>query len=107
MHSSESQTNRTPTATHPGSNDTVPSPPVKARVWSFEPLLELFSSVRFGIVLLVLLFIYMAIGSAGLVYPVSVNIFSADAWVHRQIRQHRPLEMTEFEWFHWWPSTSS
>lgn len=66
-------------------------------------LLDLFSSVRFGIILLVLLFIYMAIGSAGLVYPVGVNIFSADAWVHRQVRQHRLLEMTEFEWFHWWP----
>lgn len=65
--------------------------------------LDLFSSVRFGIILLVLLFIYMAIGSAGLVYPVGVNIFSADAWAHRQIRQHRLLEMTEFEWFHWWP----
>ncbi|HAW95000.1 MAG TPA: hypothetical protein DCX60_01875, partial [Phycisphaerales bacterium] len=36
-------------------------------------------------------------------YPVSVNIFSADAWEHRQVRQHRLLEMTEFEWFHWWP----
>ena len=46
----------------------------EARVWSLEPLLDLFSSVRFGIVLLVLLFIYMAIGSAGLVYPVSEHL---------------------------------
>ncbi|MDA0214498.1 MAG: hypothetical protein O2875_03960, partial [Planctomycetota bacterium] len=24
-------------------------------------------------------------------------------WVHAQMRQWRPFEMTEFEWFHWWP----
>ncbi|MED6307481.1 MAG: hypothetical protein VX563_05690, partial [Planctomycetota bacterium] len=67
------------------------------------PVLDLFSSVRFGIVLLVLLFLYMAVGSAGLVYPVAPNIFSAESWVHEQVRQRPLLEMTEFEWFHWWP----
>ena len=66
-------------------------------------VLGLFSSVSFGIVLLVTLFIYMSIGSAGLLYPVHPNIFHPDAWAHAQIRQWRPFEMTEFEWFHWWP----
>ena len=66
-------------------------------------IFDLFSSVRFGIVLLVLLFIYMSIGSAGILYPVHPNIFHPDAWTHAQMRQWRPFEMTEFEWFHWWP----
>ena len=64
---------------------------------------DLFSSVRFGIVLLVLLFIFMSVGSAGIVYPVHPNLFHPDAWVHQQMRQWRAFEMTEFEWFHWWP----
>ncbi|MEE2681398.1 MAG: hypothetical protein VX641_03395, partial [Planctomycetota bacterium] len=68
-----------------------------------RPILDLFSSVRFGIVLLILLFIYMAVGSAGLVYPIAPNIFSSSSWVHEQVRQRPLLEMTEFEWFHWWP----
>lgn len=66
-------------------------------------LYDLLSSVRFGITLLVLLFFYMSIGSAGVVYPVHPNLFHPDAWVHDQLRQWRPFEMTEFEWFHWWP----
>ena len=66
-------------------------------------LLDLFSNVKFGIVLLVLLFIYMSVGSAGLVYPIHPNLLHPDAWTHAQIRQWRGLEMTEFEWFHWWP----
>ncbi len=66
-------------------------------------IFDLFSSVRFGIVLLVLLFIYMSVGSAGILYPVHPNIFHPDAWTHAQMRQWRPFEMTEFEWFHWWP----
>ncbi|MCH8854521.1 MAG: hypothetical protein IID41_17990, partial [Planctomycetes bacterium] len=49
-------------------------------------LLDLFSNVWLAVVLLVLLFVYSSIGSA---YP--------------PFRQHRLLEMTEFEWFHWWP----
>jgi len=64
---------------------------------------DLLSSVRFGITLLVLLFIYMSVGSAGIVYPIHPNLFHPDAWVHDQLRQWRPFEMTEFEWFHWWP----
>ncbi len=66
-------------------------------------LVDLFSSVRFGIVLLAVLFVYMSVGSAGILYPVHPNVFHPDAWVHAQFRQWRPFEMTEFEWFHWWP----
>ncbi len=49
-------------------------------------VLDFFSSVWVGIVWLVLLFIYCSIGSA---LP--------------QFRQLPALEMTEFQWFHWWP----
>jgi len=49
-------------------------------------LLRLFSSIWTGIVLAALLFIYCSIGSA---VP--------------EFRQRPFLEMTEFEWFHWWP----
>ncbi|MBM3886286.1 MAG: hypothetical protein FJ361_10715, partial [Gemmatimonadetes bacterium] len=66
-------------------------------------ILDLFSSVRFGIAILAALFVYMSVGSAGIVYPVHPNVFHPDAWVHAQLRQWRPFEMTEFEWFHWWP----
>jgi len=48
--------------------------------------LNLFSNVWFGVLWAVLLFFYCAIGSA---LPA--------------IRQIPALEMTEFEWFHWWP----
>jgi len=69
--------------------------------------LDLFSSVKFGIWLLVLLFIYSSVGSAGIVYldfdAGTWNIFNPENWAHDQIRQWRGLEMTEFEWFHWWP----
>ncbi|OUX03336.1 MAG: hypothetical protein CBD91_00265, partial [Phycisphaeraceae bacterium TMED231] len=66
-------------------------------------LFDLFSNVKFGILLLVLLFVYMSVGSAGVVYPVHPNLLHPDAWTHAQLRQWRNLEMTEFEWFHWWP----
>ncbi len=49
-------------------------------------LLDLFSSVWFGVVLLVLLFIYCSIGSAA-----------------PSVRENALLDLTEFEWFHWWP----
>ena len=64
---------------------------------------DLFSSVKLGITLLVLLFVYSSVGSAGIFYPESWNIFSVNNWSHDQFRQWRGLEMTEFEWFHWWP----
>jgi len=47
---------------------------------------DLFSSVWFGIFWLVLLFFYMAAGSA---LPT--------------VRQHEWIELTEFQWFCWWP----
>lgn len=62
-------------------------------------LLDLFSSVWLGVILLALLFVYASIGSAGA--PVHPNILDPAHWV--AIRQLRPFEMTEFEWFHWWP----
>ncbi len=58
---------------------------------------DLFSNVRFGIVLMAILFFYMSIGSAGIIYP------DVGGWSHDQMRQWRPFELTEFEWFHWWP----
>ncbi len=66
-------------------------------------LVSLFSSVRFGIILLILLFLYMSLGSAGLIYPVGGRFWSSAAWVHAQVRQWPAFDMTEFEWFHWWP----
>ncbi|MBM4112929.1 MAG: hypothetical protein FJ253_06075, partial [Phycisphaerae bacterium] len=66
-------------------------------------LLDLFSSVKLGVTLLVLLFLYMSIGSAGVIYPVHGNLLDPSSWRHEQIRQRPWLEMTEFEWFHWWP----
>lgn len=49
-------------------------------------LFDLFSSVWLGVTLLTLLFIFCSIGSA---LP--------------QVRELPALELTEFEWFHWWP----
>ncbi len=49
-------------------------------------LIELFNSVWLGIILASLLFLFCSIGSA---VPM--------------VRQLPALEMTEFEWFHWWP----
>ena len=51
-----------------------------------RPLLGLFSSIWTGVTLLSILFVYSAIGSA---VPV--------------LRQLPAFEMTEFEWFNWWP----
>lgn len=70
---------------------------------SLRAISDLFSNVKFGITLLTLLFIYMTVGSAGIVYPVHPNIFHPDAWRYAMLRQWRPFELTEFEWFHWWP----
>jgi hypothetical protein len=59
---------------------------IEARRSPLQLLLDLFSSVWFGVGLLVSIFVYSSIGSA---LP--------------PVRQSRFLEMTEFEWFHWWP----
>ena len=63
----------------------------------FDVLLAPFSSVKTGIVLMVLIFIYASIGSAGL--PVSIYILEPASWV--PVREF--MEMSEFRWFHWWP----
>lgn len=60
--------------------------------------IDLFSSVWFGILILSLLFIYSSIGSAGV--PISLAIWEPTTWMN--LREIRSLEMTEFEWFHWW-----
>jgi len=60
---------------------------------------DLFTSVWFGISVLASLFIYSSIGSAGV--PISFAIWEPATWVN--LREIRGLEMTEFEWFHWWP----
>lgn len=62
-------------------------------------LLDLFTTVWFGIIILGALFLYCSIGSSGV--PVSIFIWEPTAWVN--LREMRGLEMTEFEWFHWWP----
>jgi len=49
-------------------------------------VLDLFSSIWLSVVLLSILFVYSSIGSA---YP--------------PFRQMRIFEMTEYEWFHYWP----
>lgn len=64
-------------------------------------LLDLFSSIWFGVILLTLLFIYCSIGSSGV--PTQLWIFDPAAWEYGHVRQWRGIELTEFEWFHWWP----
>ncbi len=63
-------------------------------------MLDLLSSVPLGIAILIALFLYSTIGSAGIVYPVSPNVLHAEAWRHQLVRQWPAFEMTEFEWFH-------
>lgn len=65
----------------------------------FKLILDFFSSVRVGIVFMVLLFIYSAVGSSGI--PIHWALWEPTTWY--AIREARGLEMTEFEWFHWWP----
>lgn len=62
-------------------------------------LLDLFSSIWLGVILLTLLFIYSSIGSSGV--PIHPNIFDPAHWI--SVRQLPPFELTEFEWFNWWP----
>ena len=66
-------------------------------------MLDVLGSIWFGVILLTILFVYSSIGSAGLWLPGSANIFSFENWYQLHVRQWRGLEMTEFEWFHWWP----
>ncbi len=66
-------------------------------------LLGLFDSVTLGIVLLIILFVYCTVGSAGIFYPEGGRFWSGAAWTYAQLRTFRGLEMTEYEWFNWWP----
>ncbi len=59
------------------------------------------SSIRLGISLLVVLFVYLTVGSAGLFYPVWDDVTGLGFTTY-MVRQHRLFEMTEFEWFHTW-----
>ena len=76
-------------------------------LWSYlviSPLvalvfIDLFSTVWFGISTLAMIFIYSSVGSSGV--PVSFAIWEPSAWVN--LREMRAFELTEFEWFHWWP----
>jgi hypothetical protein len=64
---------------------------------------DLFSSVWFGVSLLVLLFIYASLGSAGWPHHLGGPLFDWDNWLFEPVRQRPGIELTEFEWFHWWP----
>lgn len=72
--------------TPPASASTTDRPTPGVRRGLLTRALDMIGSVRVGIITLALLFVYMSIGSAGYI-----------------IRQMRWSEMTEFEWFHWWP----
>ena len=72
---------------------------------AYRQFIGLFSSIWLGVTLLTLLFLYSSVGSAGA--PIGPGmlrpwfILNADAWV--PLREMRGMELTEFEWFHWWP----
>jgi len=66
-------------------------------------LLDLFSSVWLGVWLLSILFVYSWVGSAGVPYYMGGNPADVGNWLFEQIRQRPGLEMTEYEWFNWWP----
>jgi hypothetical protein len=76
------------TMTQPPPEPSPQARPARPARGPFGMLLDLFSSVWFGITLISVLFVYMSIGSA--IPP---------------LRQLRIFEMTEFEWFNWWPFT--
>lgn len=85
---------------HPNQNadGRPPSEPgARAGRGLIDALLAFFSSVRLGIVLLVVLFFYCSIGSADIWYPTSPLL---TRWAQVMPRQWPMFEMTEFEWFH-------
>jgi hypothetical protein len=77
--------------------------PAAPRTGPLAALLGLFSSIWFGVILMTLLFLYSWIGSAGLPLYVGGYPWQIESWVFEQMRQWPGFEMTEFEWFHWWP----
>lgn len=78
---------------------------VRKRRGPFLAILDLFSSVWFGITLMVLIFIYLTVGSAGILYPTSLNIFDSANWRYELLRTWRWIDKTEMEFFSWWPFT--
>ncbi len=94
-------TNNAPTIRHHPSDSLFGRGPRRGPI---RLILDLFSSVRFGIVQMIVLFIYCTIGSAGIIYPDlgpgRWNPLNPDLWRHDMIRQWRIFELTEFEWFH-------
>ena len=85
--------------TTPDSNPADAPKDTQGRSGPIAAVIHLFSSIWLGVFLLTLLFIYSAVGSSGV--PTSINIFDPANWL--AVRQYPGLEMTEFEWFHWWP----
>ncbi len=88
-------------AKNPGSKTPDPA----RRMSPVSVVLDLASSVRLGIVLLTVLFVYCAVGSAGIIYPSGGAVdfaFLGIGFRHSMIRQWPIFEMTEFEWFHTW-----
>jgi hypothetical protein len=93
---------------------TTVGPIPSGRPWPIEAFLKLFSSIWFGIWLLVFLFVYSTIGSVGVWVPgIYSDLAYRHEWVHEiywiipwtqfHVRQAPGLEMSEFQWFHWWP----
>ncbi len=74
--------------------------------------LRIFSSIWTGVILLTLLGAYCAFGSIGLWLPGHLGLAN-DSWIYDiyfiipwtqiHFRQAPGMEMTEFEWFHFWP----
>ncbi|HRX85860.1 MAG TPA: hypothetical protein P5572_12655 [Phycisphaerae bacterium] len=79
-----------------------PVPAVRRRSL-FTAILDLFSSVWFGIALMVLIFLYMFIASAGLLRPVDWSN-PGGPWMRWVVRE--TFGMTEMEAFDWWPFTA-
>ena len=84
------------TETGPVDLDRSPGRPVWVKV------LDFFSGIRLCVVLLSVLFVYCAIGSAGFWVPLDPSTMELSPIQYQQIRQWPIFEMTEFEWFHTW-----
>ena len=79
----------------------APRRPQERRRGPLQRVVDLFSSVWFGITLMALLFLYSTIMSAGLVYPTGPRLWSSASWIYTQPRI--ALDLTEMEAFCWWP----
>lgn len=80
-------------------NRSPATPFVERRKSPFTYVLDLFSSVWFGVTLVTLIFIYCAVGSAG---PEPAEVLRYRSYnVPHMFRQR--FELTEMEWFSWWP----